>query len=215
MVRIRFRRVGARNQPSYRIVAADKESPRDGRFLENLGHYNPRTEPSTIIVDEARLFHWLEHGAQPSDSVRKALNPLGIWDRWERYKAGEDLNTLLEEAEANKIDVDPRTRRDDLFSARSAKKAAAKKEKAAKEETKAAEEPEEEPAEADVEEEKVAEEPAEVEVEDETTEEEPAEVEEEAPEEAETEAEPEEEESEAPEETAEEDEEEQSEDSED
>jgi small subunit ribosomal protein S16 len=131
MVRIRLRRVGARNQPSYRIVAADKESPRDGRFLENLGHYNPRTEPSTVVVDEARLFHWLQHGAQPSDAVRKILNSYGTWDRWERFKGGEDLDTLLEEAEESKIDVDPRTRRDDLFSER-AEKSAARKEKATK-----------------------------------------------------------------------------------
>jgi small subunit ribosomal protein S16 len=88
MVRIRLRRVGARHQPSYRIVAADRESPRDGRFLEVLGHYNPRTEPSTVQVDEARLFHWLKNGAQPSESVSKVLNTLGTWERWERYKAG-------------------------------------------------------------------------------------------------------------------------------
>jgi small subunit ribosomal protein S16 len=123
MVRIRLRKVGLKNQPSYRIVAADKESPRDGRFLENLGHYNPRTEPSTVQIDEARLFHWLSHGAQPSDSVQKILNPLGTWDRWERFKAGEDLDSLLQEAEASIPEVDPRTRRDDLAAKRPAKKA--------------------------------------------------------------------------------------------
>lgn len=123
MVRIRLRKVGLKNQPSYRIVAADKESPRDGRFLENLGHYNPRTEPSTVQIDESRLFHWLSHGAQPSDSVRKILNPLGTWDRWERFKAGEDLDSLLQEAEASIPEVDPRTRRDDLAAKRPAKKA--------------------------------------------------------------------------------------------
>lgn len=115
MVRIRLRRVGARHQPSYRIVAADKESPRDGRFLEILGHYNPRTEPSTVEIDEARLFHWLKHGAQPSDAVVKILKPLGTLDRWERYKAGEPLETLIVEAKAVKPEVDPRTRRDDLI----------------------------------------------------------------------------------------------------
>ncbi len=122
MVRIRLRRVGSKNQPSYRIVAADKESPRDGRFLENLGHYNPRTEPATVQIDEARLFHWLRHGAQPSDSVRQILTPFGTWDRWERFKAGEELETLLEEAKAGAYEVDPRTRRDDLFEKRPAKK---------------------------------------------------------------------------------------------
>lgn len=114
MVRIRLRRVGARNQPSYRIVAADQHKPRDGRFLEILGHYNPRTEPATVEVDEARLFHWLKNGAQASDSVRQLLRTFGTWDRWERYRAGEDLEVLLEEAGANVLEVDPRTRRDDL-----------------------------------------------------------------------------------------------------
>ncbi len=131
MVRIRLRRVGGRHQPSYRIVAADKESPRDGRFLENLGYYNPRTEPSTVKIDEARLFHWLKHGAQPSDAVVKALKPHGVWERWERYKGGEDIEALLKEAEEAYPDVDPRTRRDDLFQKRAAKKKPKKEEVAA------------------------------------------------------------------------------------
>ncbi len=130
MVRIRLRRVGARNQPSYRIVAADKESPRDGRFLEVLGHYNPRTEPSTVAINEERLFHWLKHGAQPSDAVFKALRPVGTWDRWERFKEGEKLEVLLAEAESAIPDVDPRTRRDDLFGKRRSKKKPRKKAKA-------------------------------------------------------------------------------------
>lgn len=122
MVRIRFRRVGARNQPSYRIVAADKESPRDGRFLEVLGSYNPRTNPSTIHVDEARLFHWMSNGAQPSDSVVQTLQTVGTWERWERFKSGESLETLIQEAEAAIPEVDPRTRRDDHTGQRSKKR---------------------------------------------------------------------------------------------
>jgi small subunit ribosomal protein S16 len=128
MVRIRLRRVGARHQPSYRIVAADKESPRDGRFLENLGYYNPRTQPSTVEIDEARLFHWLKHGAQPSDSVVKVLKPHGTWERWERYKTGEDLKSLLKEAGEAFPEVDPRTRRDDLAQKRVSKKKRKEKE---------------------------------------------------------------------------------------
>ncbi len=115
MVRIRMRRVGARNQPSFRIVAADRESPRDGRFLEAIGFYNPRTQPSTIQIDEARLFHWMQHGAQPSESVVQTLTALGTWDRWERFKAGEPIEKLVEEAGAAVPEVDPRTRRDDLI----------------------------------------------------------------------------------------------------
>ncbi len=133
MVRIRLRRVGARHQPSYRIVAADKESPRDGRFLENLGFYNPRTEPSTVKINEERLFHWLKHGAQPSDAVVKVLKPHGTWERWERYKSGEDIEILLKEAGEAFPDVDPRTRRDDLAQKRAAKKKRKKKEEVAAE----------------------------------------------------------------------------------
>ena len=122
MVRIRFRRVGARNQVSFRIVAADKESPRDGRYLEVLGMYNPRTNPSTVRVDEARLFHWMSNGAQPSDSVRQTLRSAGTWERWERFKGGESLDTLIQEAEAAVVEVDPRTRRDDQIGQRSTKR---------------------------------------------------------------------------------------------
>jgi small subunit ribosomal protein S16 len=100
MVRIRLRRVGGKNQPSYRIVAADKQSPRDGRFLEVLGFYNPRTEPSTIQLKEDRIFDWLSKGAQPSESVRQIFNSAGLTDRFERFKAGESLETLMEEAAA-------------------------------------------------------------------------------------------------------------------
>ena len=128
MVRIRLRRVGARHQPSYRIVVADRESPRDGRFLEIIGNYNPRTEPSTVIVDEARLFHWMEHGAQPSDSVKKVLGSMGTWDRWGRLKSGESLEVLLEEAKGAHSAVDPRTDRPDKVGARPSKKSRAKAE---------------------------------------------------------------------------------------
>ncbi len=126
MVRIRLRRVGAKHQPSYRLVVADKESPRDGRFLEVIGHYNPRTVPSTIDVDEGRLFHWLQQGAQPSESVTKILRSIGAWGRWERLKQGESLETLLAEAAASGQASDARTRRDDLGPKKISKKAKAK-----------------------------------------------------------------------------------------
>jgi len=91
------------------MVAADEESPRDGRFLENLGHYNPRTAPATINLDEGRVFHWLEHGAQPSDSARRVLVSSGCWSRWERLKGGEGLEALLAEAKTSPGAVDART----------------------------------------------------------------------------------------------------------
>lgn len=100
MVRIRLRRIGLKHQPSYRIVAADKEAPRDGRFLEILGFYNPRTEPFTLDVKEDRVYHWLSVGAQPSDSVVKLLQSTGVMERYARYKAGEPLEKLLEESKA-------------------------------------------------------------------------------------------------------------------
>jgi small subunit ribosomal protein S16 len=97
MVRIRLRRIGAKAQPSYRIVAADKESPRDGRFLEILGFYNPRTHPATIKLSEDRLYQWLKNGAQPSESVEQVLRSAGFF---ERYKQGESVEVLLQEAAA-------------------------------------------------------------------------------------------------------------------
>jgi len=98
MIRIRLRRVGLRGQPSYRIVAADKESPRDGRFLEILGFYNPRTEPATIIVKEDRAYHWMKNGALPTESVGQIFRTAGVLERFERYKNGEPVETLVKEA---------------------------------------------------------------------------------------------------------------------
>ncbi len=98
MVRLRLRRIGLRHQPSYRIMAADKESPRDGRFLEILGSYNPRTNPSTVQIDEEKVYTWLRNGAQPSDSVAKVFKSVGLLERYERFKKGEPLETLMAEA---------------------------------------------------------------------------------------------------------------------
>jgi small subunit ribosomal protein S16 len=77
-VKIRLTRVGARNNPIWRVVATDQRSPRDGRFIEVLGHYNPQTEPSTIDLDEARVKDWLARGAQPSNTVKNLLKAKGI-----------------------------------------------------------------------------------------------------------------------------------------
>jgi small subunit ribosomal protein S16 len=112
MVKIRLRRMGAKGQPSYRIVATDKESPRDGRFLEILGSYNPRTVPATIEVNEDRVYHWMSMGAQPSESVGRLFTGLGLLERYARYKQGEALETLLAEAKtaASARPVNPKTR---------------------------------------------------------------------------------------------------------
>ena len=98
MVRLRLRRVGLRNQPSYRIIAADKEKSRDGRFLEIIGFYNPRTDPSTIELKEDKIFSWLNQGAQPSDSVAQIFNQVGLMDRFAKFKAGESTEALAEES---------------------------------------------------------------------------------------------------------------------
>jgi small subunit ribosomal protein S16 len=98
MVRIRLRRIGAKAQPSYRIVAADKEAPRDGRFKEILGFYNPRTNPATIQLQEERIYDWISKGAQPSESVLQVFQSAGLMDRYARFKKGEPLETLLAEA---------------------------------------------------------------------------------------------------------------------
>jgi small subunit ribosomal protein S16 len=77
-VRMRLRRVGSRKNPVWRIVVADKRSPRDGRTIETIGHYNPQTDPSVIVVDEERAKHWLDHGALPSRTVARLLRTKGI-----------------------------------------------------------------------------------------------------------------------------------------
>ncbi len=113
MVRIRLRRVGGKKQPSYRIVAVDKESPRDGRFLEILGYYNPRTEPATIQLEEGRIYEWIGKGAQPSESVAQVFKSAGLLDRYERFKKGEALDILVAEgraAEASR-NINPKTER--------------------------------------------------------------------------------------------------------
>jgi small subunit ribosomal protein S16 len=77
-VRIRLTRVGARNNPVWRVVATDQRSPRDGRFIEVLGQYNPQTDPSTIDLNEDRVRNWLARGAQPSATVKQLLKVKGI-----------------------------------------------------------------------------------------------------------------------------------------
>jgi small subunit ribosomal protein S16 len=78
---------------------ADKESPRDGRFIEIVGHYNPRTEPSTIVLKDDRIFYWLGVGAQPTEAVSGLFEQTKLLERYERFKAGEDVEALVTEAE--------------------------------------------------------------------------------------------------------------------
>lgn len=80
-VKIRLRRTGAKKQPSYRFVVADSRSPRDGRFLEIVGHYNPRRVPADLVLDEEKVKRWLGRGAQPTPSAAKLLADRGLYDK--------------------------------------------------------------------------------------------------------------------------------------
>ncbi|HLH71244.1 MAG TPA: 30S ribosomal protein S16 [Candidatus Dormibacteraeota bacterium] len=82
MVKIRLRRMGAKRRPFYRLVVADARSPRDGRFIEQVGYYNPLTEPATLKIDEEKVMLWLNRGAQPSEAARTLLRREGILERY-------------------------------------------------------------------------------------------------------------------------------------
>jgi len=92
LVKIRLRRIGAKKQPSYRLVVADSRAPRDGAFIAVIGHYNPLTDPETIVIDEEKALGWLKQGAQPTDTAARLLAKAGIIeepaDRKEKMKAG-------------------------------------------------------------------------------------------------------------------------------
>jgi small subunit ribosomal protein S16 len=79
VVKLRLRRMGAKKRPSYRIVAADSRSPRDGAFIESVGFYDPITDPATINVNLDRARHWINNGAQPTDTVRSILQRAGVY----------------------------------------------------------------------------------------------------------------------------------------
>ncbi|MDQ1459926.1 MAG: small subunit ribosomal protein [Actinomycetota bacterium] len=81
-VKIRLMRVGKKKQPTYRVVVSDARSPRDGRFLEIIGQYAPRQEPSLVTIDSERALHWLNVGAQPTESAAKLLQISGVWDAY-------------------------------------------------------------------------------------------------------------------------------------
>lgn len=98
-VRLRLMRMGKKKQPTYRVVAADQRSPRDGRFIEIVGTYNPRSEPSEIKINNAKAVGWLRNGAQPSERVRKLLEISGAW---EAFTGGTTVEELEVKAEAEK-----------------------------------------------------------------------------------------------------------------
>lgn len=85
-VKLRLMRMGKKKQPTYRVVAADARAPRNGRIIENIGTYDPRPDPSAISIDTDRAVHWLQHGAQPTERVRKLLQLSGAWEAFESAK---------------------------------------------------------------------------------------------------------------------------------
>jgi small subunit ribosomal protein S16 len=86
MLKIRLRRVGAKKKPSYRLVVADVRAPRDGAFVDIVGHYNPLTDPETIVIKEEKALHWLKQGAKPTDTTARLLGKAGILEKFKLVK---------------------------------------------------------------------------------------------------------------------------------
>ena len=107
MVKIRLRRVGSKNRPSYRLTVADSRAPRDGAFINIIGHYNPMTDPETVIIDEEKARYWLEQGAQPTDTAARLLAKVGIIEESEaRKKKMKDVVDAKPKASKKKAKAD-------------------------------------------------------------------------------------------------------------
>ena len=99
MVKLRLRRMGRKRKPIYKIVAADSRFPRDGRFIEEIGHYNPNMDPIEVKVKRARALYWLKTGAKPTETVRNLFSREGIILRWHLEKKKADAETIEKEIE--------------------------------------------------------------------------------------------------------------------
>ncbi len=86
MVKIRLRRMGSKKKPTYRVVVADSRAPRDGAFIAIIGHFNPLTDPETIVIDEEKALSWLRQGAQPTDTTARLLAKVGIMEKFKPIK---------------------------------------------------------------------------------------------------------------------------------
>ncbi len=95
MVKIRLRRVGAKKKPQYRLVVADARSPRDGAFIDIIGHYNPLTDPETVVIAEDKARYWLERGAQPTDTAARLLAKVGIIEESKARKEKIKDSTII------------------------------------------------------------------------------------------------------------------------
>lgn len=105
-VKMRLRREGKKKQPFYRVVVADVRSPRDGRFIEDIGYYQPLADPSVISIDHDRALYWLQQGVQPSDAVRKLLRIEGVWERFKPGDPGKDRSRKHAQRAARKAESD-------------------------------------------------------------------------------------------------------------
>ncbi len=141
-VKIRLKRLGKKKQPFYRIVVADSRAPRDGRSIEKIGHYNPIPDPAELVINEDRLFHWMDQGATPSDTVFSLLRGRGLTLKYELMSRNADEATISKEMHKWELARDERGKK--AQAAQSAKMAAAEAAKQAEEEAaKKAEEAEE------------------------------------------------------------------------
>ncbi len=130
-VKIRLKRMGKKKQPFYRIVVADSRAPRDGRSIEKIGHYNPIPDPAELVIDEERLFHWMDQGAKPSDTVFSLLRGRGLTLKYELISRKADEATISKEMHKWELARDERGKK--VAAAESAKLAAAETAKQAEE----------------------------------------------------------------------------------
>jgi small subunit ribosomal protein S16 len=110
-VRLRLRRVGRKKLPIYKVVAADSRSPRDGRYIESVGQYEPLRHSNNVEFNEDRVMYWLRQGAQPTDTVRNLLSSQGLWLKWSLIKKGVDENQIsghMERFEAQRVEKEQR-----------------------------------------------------------------------------------------------------------
>ncbi len=122
-VKIRLKRMGKKKQPFYRIVVADSRAPRDGRSIEKIGHYNPIPDPAELVINEERLFHWMDQGARPSDTVFSLLRGRGLTLKYELVSRKADEATISKEMHKWELARDERGKK--VAAAESAKLAAA------------------------------------------------------------------------------------------
>jgi small subunit ribosomal protein S16 len=101
--RIRLRRMGSNKRPFFRVVVADQRSPRDGRFIENIGKYHPLADPSVIDIDQERALHWLRVGAQPSNQVRVLMQKVGIWEEFAKERPSAATATPKERTPKERV----------------------------------------------------------------------------------------------------------------